>query len=1128
MSEISEEEFHEFICEICENNELAFSFAEKFIQLKNILDRLTKLLTRDESLQFPSLFSRIAYISRKYCLSRKIEWGLQNIRVITANILKNPDKKIIEKEYLLAEKCIYKFIECVSSKNLDNYFLKSKEDFNNYQNNIIEEPNIENYKRISVISIDKNKCIIEGTSADNETNTLKIKYNVPWVNDAFNDSIEHIWIDSQLNIIDYTIDSDGYYVPKIFILEPDYLIDASALAECFQTYGRSYLHYYRRKFDQISNSKHVLLGNLANYFLDELIYAENIDSVCFLDCFKSAFRQKPFEFTSCNDIDKNSDFKSFMSKSQNQFNNIKRVIKNDFQKNYINIDDCSLEPSFFCEKYGLQGRIDLLQIDYNSRNNLKIIELKSGSLPYPKTDASKIAINHEVQATIYRLIIESVFNITSHNDVSVSAAIMYSAADNLNENLRYAAPYQILDKEILNIRNKIIITEHNLYIDGCEASEILLKKICNIDNYGKPPQYIISQIQVFEKNINNLSKLEKDYLFQFIAFISRDLYIHKVGNNSYESYNSTSCLWNTEFIERKDSFDLISDLEIIEIDDTGRDLHILFKRNNTNDFVNFREGELCILYPHENISDTVLNNQIMKGTISSISKNQISLRFRYKQKNKKYFEIHKSWVVEHDRLDHSYTNMYKSLFEFFKSPQNKRDIILGISEPRKNRGVGIIELGNKTIQKSVIEKAIDANDYFLIVGPPGTGKTSIYAKKLIEYYYYNTNSNILLIAYTNRAVDELCDTINQALGIDNQISNKYIRIGTELSCDPKYRHQLLQSVSSRVQSRKELRYIIQSSRIIVGTLASIIGKSEIFDLKSFDIAIIDEASQILEPQIVGLLSKVEKFILIGDHKQLSTISLQDRKLSLVENSALNRIKLYDCSESFFERLYRLCEKNKWIHSYETLVYQGRMHKTISDFPNQYFYNNILLPASKWQTEPLQFKNYDSTNYLSEICAYNRLYFFDVNEQDNTLNNKVNIREADLVVDLCKTIIHLYTLNNETFDSDKTIGIITPYRNQIALIKHKLQETQIDSLQNIMIDTVERYQGSQRDIIIFSFCINKLYQLESLINLNKDANVDRKLNVALTRARKQLFLVGNKQLLSYNSLYKQLISFISPK
>ena len=124
--------------------------------------------------------------------------------------------------------------------------------------------------------------------------------------------------------------------------------------------------------------------------------------------------------------------------------------------------------------------------------------------------------------------------------------------------------------------------------------------------------------------------------------------------------------------------------------------------------------------------------------------------------------------------------------------------------------------------------------------------------------------------------------------------------------------------------------------------------------------------------------------------------------------------------------------------------------------------------------------------------------------------------------------HIYRLTESRFDPNRTVGVIVPYRNQIAMIRKEIARLQMPELQDISIDTVERYQGSQRDIIIYSFTIQNFTQLNFLTaNTFQESNflIDRKLNVALTRARKQLLLTGNPNILGANITFYKLMEYI---
>ena len=156
-----------------------------------------------------------------------------------------------------------------------------------------------------------------------------------------------------------------------------------------------------------------------------------------------------------------------------------------------------------------------------------------------------------------------------------------------------------------------------------------------------------------------------------------------------------------------------------------------------------------------------------------------------------------------------------------------------------------------------------------------------------------------------------------------------------------------------------------------------------------------------------------------------------------------------------------------------------------------------------------------------IC---RLAFYPSVPEKAGASAKINYSEARIVAGLA---VRIYEDHQADFDESRTLGIITPYRSQIALIKKEIESLGIPALNRILVDTVERFQGSERDVIIYSFCVNYPYQLKFLSNLTEEEGVliDRKLNVALTRARKQMFITGVSELLERNPLYKSLLKLI---
>ena len=1115
----------------------------KYLDLKRLVETIAFEITKNEALQFSNFFSKLSFITNQYKVSTKIH----SFRKTAQRIL-NEKHEPTEHEYYTHYKYVIEFISSIYDVLIPAeiiYYFPEKEF---YTNKIISRNRIKKL-RVQIIEI-KRDCLI-CDHEDNETDEyITVQIDEDGVNENFK-STQDFWIGAQLNLVNSTIDDEGIYHPRFIILEPDYLVDISAIAECFQDYGTTELHYIQKKFEEAPNSKHIRLGNFANSVVDHFS-TENIEKTNFDDIFKKDFKNYPLEYTACRDLANPQDLKDYYAEAKGHFDRIQKVIVEDFKKYDISLDRALIEPSFLCEQYGIQGRLDFLDLNSDGKN--KIIELKSGGAPFPD-DGKSVKPNHATQLFLYYQIIGVLYDL-EFKDVTKNTEgfIFYSKV--YQGNLRFDVPTLNRVQRILDLRNRIIINENRLAnhsLTDIESTIYSIKPANFIQKKINPrfKELLEEQLDKFIYPIKNSSPLEKAYFHSFTNFIAKEQYMAKLGLGQSTNNNGLASLWLNSFEEKNTNFEIIYDLEIVEnyISDPKREIK-LKRTNSANDFISIREGDICILYPRNNFTDSVLTNQVFKCTIKSISREYIVLRFRYQQPNTHFFEsFDKSgkWALERDFMDSSFISMYRNLYGLIHSSKAKKDLILTQRNPENELDYTYFNENLSDEQNRILKKALSAKDYFLLNGPPGTGKTSIIIKELVKEIYEKQDCNILLLAYTNRAVDELCEAVNSA--ISEQIEQKFIRIGNELSTSNEFHQNLLNKIIEQKDielsekgerfSRKTIQDIIKKQRIFVSTVASISSKNDILKLKKFDTIIIDEASQILEPQIVGILPKAERFIMIGDHKQLPAIVLQNPELAKTNNELLENIGLINRKNSIFERLYEFCDRNKLENAFDQLTYQGRMHAEIADFPNQHFYdgklnvaydipnlNDEIKQELNRQRADLYFENSDENNQIQHYISTHRFGF--VNVEENPYLPQTNVQEADLIVNFVKEIMSLYQLNNKPFDSKKTIGIIAPFRNQIALIKQKLELANIPNFEQITVDTVERYQGSQRDIILYSFAVTYHSQLNALVNMNDQGNVDRKLNVALTRAKEQLFLIGNQSILKENKIIKTLIEYLENK
>ncbi|WP_455499085.1 AAA domain-containing protein [Coprobacter sp.] len=1104
----SELDYFNNIAEINQNQEI--SVKEKYAQLYIVFVNIIEDKTQHCRISFSGTFPRMAYICKECNFSDTEIYHLNTVRIHCNKVNRN-DMTPTEEDLLYDIKALADSIAKIYNLSIPDNLKKILPVSNraisiyNYTSNI----NL----RVTVSTWDEN--YMTGYTEDENSALIKIDYRKYAHNNDLDYITNLLTENCQLYLLNIKIDEHRFFCPDQIIYEPDYLIEISAIARCWKEYGHHPYNYLLEKITPARNTSAMLLGNLAGQFLDETINTQQKDTD-YNNSIKRFFTKSALKIITCKD-----DLREFHSQAKEQMKNIRNFVQELFPYIHnIERDKLILEPSFVCEKLGIQGRVDLLQDDYKV-----LMEQKSGKRDFYSNGHKE---EHYIQILLYRLLLSYNFNIKSKDSEQY---LLYSKyPDGL---MLEGSSDPNLIREILKLRNQIVKCDL-LYAEGAVKQTLtnLTPEQLNInsksDNLWK--KFQLPQIQQILDIYKNTSYLEKSYFSRLFTFISKEHQLAKIGNSSKN--RGFSGIWRCEVSEKESTGDILTELDLVKKEESGTyggfdTITFSVPTQDDNLLPNFRTGDIVLFYSYAKgkIPDA-RTTKILRGTIKSISYTEVTIRLQSPQRNECIFPENKKWAIEHDFWESSYSSIYQALFAFLSADQKRKNLLLNQCLPTRdiNKTLNGNYDSGKVSLNDVILKAKQANEYFLLIGPPGTGKTS-YALVSMVKEALSESASILLAAYTNRAVDEICDKMQK-----HKIP--YIRIGSELSCEERFRENLLDEKIKSTPNADTLRQIIQKNQVFIGTTTSISGKLNLFDIKHFDLAIIDEASQILEPHLLGIFcakhenrNAIDKFIFIGDQKQLPAVVLQSEQESFVTDSELQEICMTNCRNSLFERLIKIQKKNNSNDFIHILCKQGRMHPEISHFSNYTFYEAKLQPIPvEHQQEPLSYSSYDKSDGLQTLIATRRLAFIASNGDENPASDKSNKDEALRVAALLRTI---YITTRNTFGTN-TVGVIVPYRNQIAMIRKEIKKLEIPSLMNITIDTVERYQGNERDFIIYSFTVQKKYQLRFLTEnvFEEDGQIiDRKLNVALTRARKQMFLIGNPYILSQDITFHKLIKFI---
>jgi len=397
-------------------------------------------------------------------------------------------------------------------------------------------------------------------------------------------------------------------------------------------------------------------------------------------------------------------------------------------------------------------------------------------------------------------------------------------------------------------------------------------------------------------------------------------------------------------------------------------------------------------------------------------------------------------------------------------PPSWKDPLFGRRDP-EFRDVDSQFIDNNDRQDEAVRKAIAAEDFALVHGPPGTGKTYTLATLVDELV--EQGNCVLVSAFTNRAVD------NALEALEDQGYSEMVRVGTESGVrDDMQQYRLEQSGDPATCAGQ-----LQDASVVAATTASC--GSRALRAQEFDVAVVDEAGQLTEPGALAAVALADRFVLVGDHHQLPPVVQAENELQ----------------ESLFERLM-----DSYPEAGTMLDRQYRMSQRIQAFPSREFYDGQLRPA----TGEVASQRLDDLPGVSldDLPAQLRdsVTFIDPAGHAEGNTNPAEARRVREIVD---------SYLDAGVPSDE-IGVIAPYRAQVAEITSRVPDTGT-------VDTVDRFQGSSKEVIIVSFVATGT--LDSPIFEDY-----RRINVALTRAKKALVLVGDADALSTDETYGRMVEW----
>ncbi|MCW3084595.1 MAG: DNA-binding protein [Bacteroidetes bacterium] len=621
------------------------------------------------------------------------------------------------------------------------------------------------------------------------------------------------------------------------------------------------------------------------------------------------------------------------------------------------------------------------------------------------------------------------------------------------------------------------------------------------------------------KKLQDLLTIERDEdLAQYKSFFSRNNINHRKENG---------VTWYPI---------IISNVEI----GLGEYLIIDIERTtNHNEPHRFSGGKIASLF-----SNTYPDAHPINGTIKVISQNKLRLSLTLDELPDWTDDGKLGINLLFDET--SYREMDIALEKVMSASNNRlahlRDVMSGIKPPVFEKENETTQFGRlNQSQNKAVQKILAAKDLAIIHGPPGTGKTTTLVQAIRQTLM--TEKQVLVCSSSNTAVDLLTEKLHREginvlrLGNPARISEDVINntLDAKIAAHESYKdlkayrktadeyfrmagkYKRTFGREEREQRQlfyQEARKILQEARVLEDFILSeqfdkaqviactpVVSSGRMMRNKQFSTVFIDEAAQALEPMCWIPITRSNRVIFAGDHFQLPP-TVKSKK---AEDLGLK--------ETLFERCMHLENVSVMLNT------QYRMHENIMNFSNAQFYGGDLKADASVKDTVLSFdENEPLLNTPLDFidtagCGYTEI----LNPESLSTANP---EEAKLLLDHLKMLIEHYEQNNPS-GKKILIGIISPYKEQVQHLTIRISEDEFlkNYSSQIAVKTIDGFQGQERDVIYISL-VRSNDRME--IGFLSDT---RRMNVALTRAKKKLVVIGDSATFGNHPFYKNFLDYV---